>query len=150
MVACHLPHLARSPDLALSLIVAAPSLKFVQSKNLMFLSRARRKFILLPLSTRTHVLDATCVIYFSFNGQGCLAHRVPSSSVCRRMMCLKPLEVTCPPLAHRCTSPCSGSSHNTCLHNDGNYSAYSLYKGLWVKHRWWLTIFHGQPLHPPP
>ena len=138
IVACHLPRLVRSPDSALALIVAAPSLKSSWNRSLLILSRIRRRLILLPLSTNTHILDASCVIYFYFNGQSCPDHRVPSSHVCQRMM--KPLEVTRPSLAHRCTSPCSDSSHSARLHNDGNYSAYSLYKGLWFKHRWWLTI----------
>ena len=88
----------------------------------------------------THVPDTPCFIYFSFNGQSGPDHRVPSSHVCQRMMCLKPLEVTHPFLAHRCTSLRNGSSHSTCLHNDGNCSAHNLYKGLWVKNRWWLAI----------
>ena len=46
-------------------------------------------------------------------------------------------------LAHHFTSSCNGSIHNACLHNDGNYNAYILYKGLRVKHRWWLTIIPG-------
>ena len=128
----------RSPDLALTLITA-PSLKSLWNRSLMFLSRIRRRLILLPLSTSIHNSDAPCVIYFSFNGQGCLDHRVPSSHVCRRMMCLKPLKVTRPSLAHRCTSPCNGSSHRARLCNDGDCNAYSLYKGVWVKHKWWLT-----------
>ena len=137
MVACHLPRLARSPDSALALIAVAPSLKSARNRSLLLLPRPRRRLILLPLSTSTHVPDAPCFIYFSFNGQGCPNHRVPSSHVCRRMMRLKPLEVTRPSLAHRCTS----RSHDARLHNDGKYSSYSLSKGLWVKHRWWLTIF---------
>ena len=141
MIACHLPRLARSPDSALALIAATSSLKSIRSRSLLLLPRARRRLILLPLNTSTHVSDASRVFYFSFNGQGCPDHRVPSSHVCRRMMCLKPLEVTRSSLAHRCTSPYSGSSHSALLHNDVNYNAYSLFKGLWVKHRWWLTIF---------
>ena len=140
MVACHLPRLVRSLDLALALIVAAPSLKSSGSRSLLLLSRTRRRMIVLPLTTSTRISDAPCIFYFSFNGQGCPDHRVPSSHVCRRMMCLKPLEVTYPSLARRCTSPCNGSSHRTLLCNDGDCSAYSLYKCLWVKHRWWLTI----------
>ena len=141
VITCHLSWSGRSPDSTLTLIAVASSLKSPWNRSLLLLSRIRRRLILLPLSTSTHVSDAPCVIYFSFNGQVCPDHRVPSSHVCRRMMCLKPLEVTCPSLDHCCTSPCSGSSHDARLHNDGNYSAYSLYKGLWVKHRWWLTIF---------
>ena len=106
----------------------------------MLLPGARTRLILLPLSSSTHVPDAPCVFYFSFNGQGCPDHRVPSSHVCQRMMCLKPLEVTRSSLAHRCTSSCNGSSHRARLCNDGDCSAYSLYKDPWVKHRWWLTI----------
>ena len=123
MVACHLPRLARSPDSALALIAEAPSLKSVRSRSLLLLPRARRRLILLPLSTSTHVPDALCVFYFSFNGKGCPDHRVPSSHVCRRMMCLKPLEVTRPSLAYHCTSLCNGSSHRARLCNDGDYSA---------------------------
>ena len=78
--------------------------------------------------------------HFSFNGQSYPGHRVPSSHVCRRMMCLKPMEVSCPSLAHRCTSSCNGSNHSTRLRNDGNCNAHSLYKGPWVKNRWWLDI----------
>ena len=126
--------------MALALIASAPSLKSSWNRSLLLLSRTIRRLILLSLSTSTHISDAPCVIYFSSNGQGCPDHRVSSSHVCRRMMCLKPLEVTCPCLAHCCTSPCSGSSHSAHLHNDGNCSAYSLYKGLWVKNKWWLTI----------
>ena len=143
MIACHLPRLARSLDSALAPIATAPSLKSPWNRSLSLPSRIRRRSIFLPLSTSTHILEAPCVIYSSSNGQGCLDHRVPSSHVCRRMMCLKPLEVTRPSLAHRCTNPCNGSSHSTRLHNDGNCSAYSLYKGLWVKQRWWLTIVLG-------
>ena len=116
----------------------------------MLLPRARRRLILLPLSTSTHVSDPPCVIHFSLNGQICPNHRVPSSHVCRRMMCLKPLEVTRPSLAHRCTSPCNGSSHSGCLRNDGNYSAHSLYKDLWVKHKWWLAIDSWTTSTSPP
>ena len=141
MVACHLPRLVRNPDSVLALIVATPSLKSVRSRSLLLLPGARRRLILLPLSTSTHVSDALCVFYFSFNGQGCPDHRVPFSHVCRRMTCLKPLEVTRPSLAHRYISPCSGSSHNALLHNDVNCNTYSLSKGLWVKHKWWLAIF---------
>ena len=126
MVACHLPHLVRNPDSALALIVAVPSLKSLGSASLLLISRIIRRLILLPLSTNTHIPDALCVIYFSSNGQGCLDHRVPSSHVCRRMMCLKPLEVTRPSLAHRCTSPCNDSSHRACLCNDGDYSSHIL------------------------
>ena len=115
-------------------------MKSLGSRSLMLLSRTRRRLILLPLATSTRILDASCIFCFSFNGQGCPDHRVPSSHVCRRIMCLTPLVVTHPSLTHLCTSPCSGSSHNARLHNDGNYSAYSLYKGLWVKQGWWLTI----------
>ena len=143
METCHRSCLTRSSGLALALIAVAPSLKSLGSRSLLLLSQTRRRMILLPLATSTRISDASCIFYFSFNGQGCPDHRVPSSQVCRRMMCLKPLEVTCPSLTHHCTSPCSGSSHNTRLHNDGNCSAYSLYKGLWVKHRWWLTIILG-------
>ena len=110
------------------------------NKSLLLLLGTRRRLIVLPLSTNTHVPDAPCVFYLSLNGQGYPDHRVPFSHVCRRMMCLKPLKVTHPSLVHRCTSPCSGSIHSACLHNDGNCSAYSLYKGMWFKHRWWLTI----------
>ena len=127
--------------MALALIAVASSLRSLGHISLLFLSQIRRKLVLLPLSTNTHVPDASCVIYFSFNDQGCPDHQVPSSHVCRRMMCLIPLEVTRPSLAHCCTSPCSGSSHDAPLHNDGNCSTYSLYKGMWYKHRWWLTIF---------
>ena len=130
-----------SPGLALALIALAPSLNSSWNRSLLLLSRTIRRLILLPLSTSTHISDALCVLHLSSNGQGCLDHRVPSSHVCRRMMCLKPLEVTRPSLAHRCTSPCSGTSHGAHLHNNGNCSPYSLYKGMWVKHRWWLTIF---------
>ena len=112
----------------------------MRKRSLLLLPGARRRMILLPLITSTHVLDTPSVFYFSFNGQGCPDHRVPCSHVCRRMMCLKPLEVTRPSLAHRCTSPCNGSSHRVRLCNDGDYNAYSLYKGMWAKHRWWLTI----------
>ena len=115
----------------------ALSLRSVRSRILLLLPRARRRLILLPLSTSTHVSDAPCVIHFFFNGQSYLDHRVPSSHVCWRMMCLKPLEVTRPSLAH-CTSLCNGSSHSARLRNDGN--AHSLFKGLWVKHKWWLAI----------
>ena len=139
MVACHLPLLARIPDSALALIAASASLKSIRSRSLLLLPRARRRLIPLPLSTSTHALDASNVIYFSFNGQSCLDYRVPSSHVCQRKMIT--LEVTRPSLAHRCTSPCNGSSHSARLHNDVNCSTYSLSKGLWVKHRWWLTIF---------
>ena len=55
-------------------------------------------------------------------------------------MGLKPLEVTRPSLAHHCTSPCSGGSHNTRLHNDVNRSAYSLYKCLLIRARRWSAI----------
>ena len=143
MVTCHLPRLARNPDSTLALIATALSLKSSGSRSLLLISRTRRSLILLPLATSTRISNAPCIFYFSFNGQGCPDHRVPSSHVCWRMMCLKPLKVTCPSLTHHCTSPCSGSSHNTHLHNDSNYSPYSLYKSLWVKHRWWLTIVSG-------
>ena len=89
MVACHLPRLAKSPDLTLAL-------RSMRNRSLLLLG-AKRRLILLPLSTSTHVPDAPCVFYFSFNVQGCPDYRVPSSHVCRRMMCLKPLEVTRPP-----------------------------------------------------
>ena len=141
MIACHLPRLARSPDSALALIVVTSSLKSPWNRSLPLPSQIRKRLILLPLSTSTYIPDAPCVIYFSSNGQGCPDQGVPSSHVCRRMMCLKPLEVTRPSMAHHCTSSCSGSSHDSHLHNDGKCSTYSLYKGLWVKHRWWLTIF---------
>ena len=90
MVAYHLPCLARSPNSALALIAATQSLKSLWNRSLLLLSQIRRRLILLPLSTNTHVSDALCVIYFSFNGQGCPDHRVSSSYVCRRMMCLNP------------------------------------------------------------
>ena len=126
--------------LALALVDTTLSLISMRNRSLLLLLGARRKLILLPLSTSIHVPNAPCVIHFSFNGQGCPDNRVPSSHVCQRMICLKPMEVTRPSLAHRCTSPCKGSRHNTCLHNDGNYSAHSLYKGIWIKHRWCLAI----------
>ena len=132
MVECHMPCLARSPNSTLALIAATSSLKSVRSRSLLLLPRARRRLILLPLSTSTHAMDASCVVYFSFNGQSFPDHRVPSSHGCWRMM--KPLEVTRPSLTHRCTSPCSGSNHSARLHNEVNCSAYSLSKGLWVKH----------------
>ena len=135
MVTCHMPGLARSLDSALALIVSAPSLKSSWNRSLLILSRLRKRLILLPLSTSTHIPDAPCVIYFSSNGQGCPNQLVSSSHVCRRMICLKALEVTRPSQAHRCTSSCSGSSHSARLHNDGNYNTYCLYKGLWFKHR---------------
>ena len=97
MITCHVPRLARSPDSALALIAVAPSLKSPWNRSLLLPSRIRRRLILLPLNTSTHIPDAPCVIYSSSNGQGCPDHRVPSSDVCRRMMCLKPLEVTRPP-----------------------------------------------------
>ena len=53
-------------------------------------------------------------------------HWIPSPGECRRMMCYKPLEVTCPPLSPSCTSLCNGSS---CI-------THYLYKGLLIKHRW--------------
>ena len=140
MIACHLPRLARSPDSALALITITSSLKSPWNRSLPLPSQIRGRLILLPLSTSTHIPDAPCVINFSFNGQGCSDHRIPSSHVCQRMMRLKPLEVTRPSLAHLCSSPCNGSSHRAHLCNDGDCSAYSLYKGMWVKHRWWLTI----------
>ena len=143
MITCHLPRLARSLDLALALIAAGPSLKSSWNRSLPLPSRIRRRLILLPLSTNTHIPDALCVIYSSSNGQGYLDHRVPSSHVCWKMMCLKPLEITRPSLAHRFTSSCSGSNHSAHLHNDGNCNTYSPYKGLWVKHMWWLTIVLG-------
>ena len=97
MIACHLPRLARSPDSALALLTVAPSLKSPWNRSLPLPSQIRRRFILLLLSTSTHIPDALCVIYSSSNVQGCPDHRVPSSHVCRRMTCLKPLEVTRPP-----------------------------------------------------
>ena len=130
MIACHLPRLARSHNSALALIPVAPSLKSPWNRSLPLPSRIRRRLILLPLSTSTHIPYAPCVIYSYSNGKGCPDHRVHSSHVCRRMMCLKPLEVTRPSLAYRCTSPYNGSSHDAQLHNDGNCSAYSLYKRL--------------------
>ena len=123
MITCHLPRLARSLDSALALISAAPSLKSPWNRSLLLPFRIRRRLILLPLSTGTPISDASCVIYSSSNGQGCPDHRVHSSHVCRRMMCLKPLEVTCPSLAHRCTNSCNDSSHRAHLCNDGDCSA---------------------------
>ena len=123
MVACHMSHLDRSLDSTLALITVALSLKSIRRKSLLLLPRVRRRLILLLLSTSTHISDASCVIYSSSNGQGCPDHRVPSSHVCRRMMCLKPLEVTRPSLAHRYTSPCNGSSHRARLYNDGHCNA---------------------------
>ena len=121
MIACHLPRLARSHDMALALISSiVPCLKSPWNRSLPLPSRIKRRLILFPLSTSTHILDALCVIYSSSNGQGCPDHRVPPSHVCQRMMCLKPLEVTCPPLAYCCTSPCNGSNHRACLCNDGD------------------------------
>ena len=106
----------------------------------MLLSRTRKRPILLPFSTSTHILDAPCIFYLSFNGQGCLDHRVPFSHVCQRMMCLKPLEVTCPSLTLRCTSLCKGSSHSTRMRNDGSCSTNSLQEGLLIKGWWWLIV----------
>ena len=141
VITCHLSWPGRSPNSALTLITAALSLKSPWNRSLLLLSRIRRRLILLPLSTSTHVLDAPCVIYISFNGQGGPDHRVPSSHVCWRMMCLQPLEVTSPSLAHRCTSPYNGSCHDARLHNDGNCSAYGLYKGLWGQTRMVVDYF---------
>ena len=140
MVACHLPRLVRSPGSTLSMIVVAPSLQSIRSRSLLLLLGARRRLTLLPLSSRTHVLDAPYLNYFYFNGQGCLDHRVPSSHVCRRMMYLKPLEVTCPSLTLRCTSLCKGSSHNACLCNDGSHITNSLQEGLLIEGQWWLVV----------
>ena len=53
-------------------------------------------------------------------------HRVPSSLEGRRMMCLEPLEVTQPSLAHSCTILCNGGSHNTCLRNGSSRSTNSV------------------------
>ena len=57
-------------------------------------------------------------------------HRIPSSHECWRIVCLKSLEATRPSLSPSCTSLCKS----------GNYSAHSLYKGLLLRNRWWLTI----------
>ena len=137
-VTCHLSRLIGNPYLALAQM--ATTLKPSRNRSLWLLSRTRRKLTLLSLDTSTRISDAPCLLYLSLYGHRHPDHRVPSSHVCRRMMCLKPLEVTRPSLAHRCTSPCNGSSHNARLRNDGKCSVHSLYKGLWVKHRWWLDI----------
>ena len=117
MIACH-----QKPRRGLGLESRRPVLKSPWNRSLPLLSLIRRRLILLPLSTSTHIPDAPCVIYSPSNGQGCPNHRVPSSHVCRRMMCLKPLKVTHFSLAHRCTSPCNGNSHRARLCNNGNYS----------------------------
>ena len=56
-------------------------------------------------------------------------HRIPSSRECRRMMRLKPLEVTRPSLIPSCTSLCNG----------GKRRAHSLYKGMLIKTGWCLA-----------
>ena len=59
--------------------------------------------------------------------------QVPSSLEGQRMMCLEPLEVTRPSLAHGCTSLCNSGSHITRLCNSSSASTNSLYEGLLIE-----------------
>ena len=61
----HLSRPTKCPILALVLITLALSLRFVRNKSLMLLSRVERRWIFLPLSTNTHILDVSYVIYSS-------------------------------------------------------------------------------------
>ena len=61
----HLPSLTKCPILALVLITLALSLRSVRNRSLLLLSRVGRRWIFLPLSTSTHILDASYVIYSS-------------------------------------------------------------------------------------
>ena len=61
----HLLCLTKCPILALVLITLALSLRSVRNRSLLFLSLVGRRWIFLPLSTSTHILDASYVIYSS-------------------------------------------------------------------------------------
>ena len=135
--------------MVLELMATALSLRSVRNRSLLLIFGARGRLVLLPLSFNTHVLDAPRVIHFPFDGQDCPDHRVPSFHVCRRMMYLKPLEVTRSSLALRCTSLCKGSGHSTCLRNDGSRSTNSLQESLLIKGWWWLVVASWEtPLFP--
>ena len=61
----HLPCLTKCPILALVLITLALSWISLRNRSLLLLSLVGRRRIFLPLSTSTHILDASYVFYFS-------------------------------------------------------------------------------------
>ena len=63
----HLPCLTNCPILALVLMTSAPSLISLRNRSLLLLSRIGRRWIFLPLSTNTHILDASHIIHSSLS-----------------------------------------------------------------------------------
>ena len=86
-ITLHLPCLTKCPILALVLITSDSSWISSRNKSLLLLSWVGRRWIFLPLSTSTHILDASHNTYLSLCGHSRPDPRVHSSSNHWRMMC---------------------------------------------------------------